>query len=94
MIKKPDTPNKQKTPKPIRVVLRRVKMDKYDKAIEFLKGVDPGSYFDECAELMEELLAQVELGKTTLAKLSPEDREWLKQSSAGARYYAKARGLP
>jgi hypothetical protein len=34
-------------------------MDKYDHAIEFLKGVDPGSYFDECAELMEELLAQV-----------------------------------
>ena len=32
-------------------------MDKYDQAIEFLKGVDPGSYFDECAELMEELLA-------------------------------------
>ena len=34
-------------------------MDKYDQAIEFLKGVDPGSDFDECAELMEELLAQV-----------------------------------
>ena len=34
-------------------------MDKYDEAIEFLKRVDPGSYFDECAELMEELLAQV-----------------------------------
>ena len=32
-------------------------MDKYDQAIEFLKGVDPGSYFDECAELMEGLLA-------------------------------------
>lgn len=32
-------------------------MDKYDEAIEFLKNVEPGSYFDECAELMEELLA-------------------------------------
>jgi hypothetical protein len=68
-------------------------MDKYDHAIEFLKGVDPGSYFDECAELMEELVAQVELGKTKPARFSKEDREWLKQSSAGARYYAKARGL-
>jgi hypothetical protein len=70
-----------------------MKMDKYDEAIEFLKGVEPGSYFDECAELMEELVAQVELGKPKPAKLSPEDKEWLKQSSAGARYYAKARGL-
>jgi hypothetical protein len=68
-------------------------MDKYDQAIEFLKGVDPGSYFDECAELMEELLAQAELRKTKPARFSKEDREWLKQSSAGARYYAKTRGL-
>lgn len=68
-------------------------MDKYDQAIEFLKGVDPGSYFDECAELMEELLALVELDKTKPARFSKEDREWLKQSSAGARYYAKSRGL-
>lgn len=66
-------------------------MDKYDKAIEFLKGVDPGSYFDECAELMEELLAQAETRKP--AKFSTEDQAWLKQSSAGARYYARARGL-
>jgi hypothetical protein len=68
-------------------------MDKYDHAIEFLKGVDPGSYFDECAELMEELVAQVELGKPTPARFSPEEQAWLKQSSAGARYYAKARGI-
>ena len=68
-------------------------MDKYDHAIEFLKGVDPGSYYDECAELMEELLALVELGKTKPERFSKEDREWLKQSSAGARYYAKSRGL-
>ena len=66
-------------------------MDKYDHAIEFLKSVDPGSYFDECAELMEELLAQAHKPKRQL--LSDEDREWLKQSSAGARYYAKVRGL-
>jgi hypothetical protein len=32
-------------------------MNKYDEAIEFLKSVEPGSYFDECAELMEGLLA-------------------------------------
>jgi hypothetical protein len=68
-------------------------MDKYDHAIEFLKGVDPGSYFDECAELMEELVAQVELGKTTPARFSTEEQAWLKQSSGGARYYAKARGI-
>jgi len=34
-----------------------VQMDKYDEAIEFLRGVEPGSYFDECAELMDDLLA-------------------------------------
>jgi len=34
-------------------------MDKYDKAIEFLKSVEQGSYFDECAELMQQLLANV-----------------------------------
>jgi hypothetical protein len=33
-------------------------MNKYDAAIEFLKNVEPGSYFDECAALIEELLAQ------------------------------------
>lgn len=68
-------------------------MDKYDHAIEFLKGVQPGSYFDECAELMEELVAQVESHKPKPAQFSPEDRAWLKRSSGGARYYAKARGL-
>jgi len=68
-------------------------MDKYDKAIEFLKGVDPGSYFDECAELMEELLAQAEVRKPAPAQSLTEEQAWLKQSSAGARYYAKARGL-
>ena len=68
-------------------------MDKYDHAIEFLKGVDPGSYFDECAELMEELVAQVELGKPKPARFSAEEQAWLKQSSAGARFYAKARRL-
>ena len=68
-------------------------MDKYDHAIEFLKGVDPGSYFDECAKLMEELLAQLELAKTKPSRFSTEELEWLKQSSAGARYYAETRGL-
>jgi hypothetical protein len=68
-------------------------MDKYDQAIEFLKNVERGSYFDECAELMEELLAQVEAQKTKPARFSTEERAWLKQSSAGARYYAKARGI-
>jgi hypothetical protein len=68
-------------------------MDKYDQAIEFLKGVERGSYFDECAALMEELLAQVEERKPKPAQFSSEEQAWLKQSSAGARYYAKARGI-
>ena len=68
-------------------------MDKYDQAIEFLKGVEPGSYFDECADLMEELVAQAEKGKPSKWKPSPEHLARLKQMDAGARYYAKARGL-
>ena len=68
-------------------------MDKYDQAIEFLKNVEQGSYFDECAALMEELLALARAEPPTLLKLSKEDQAWLKQSSGGARYYAKARGL-
>ena len=68
-------------------------MDKYDHAIEFLKGVEPGSYFDECAELMEELLAQIEQSKPNRFQPSPAQLARLKQMDAGARYYAKARGL-
>lgn len=68
-------------------------MDKYDEAINFLASIDPGSYFDECAELMGELLAQVEAAKNEPTRFSEEERNWLAQSSAGARYYAKARGL-
>jgi hypothetical protein len=68
-------------------------MDKYDQAIEFLKNVERGSYFDECAALMEELLAQVEERKPKPVQFSTEEQAWLKQSSAGARYYAKVRGL-
>jgi hypothetical protein len=68
-------------------------MDKYDQAIEFLKGVDPGSYFDECAELMEELVAQVERKKPARYKPSAEEIALQKQMDAGARFYAKARGL-
>lgn len=66
-------------------------MDKYDQAIEFLKSVEPGSYFDECAELMEELVAQAEKPKQW--QPSPAHLARLKQMDAGARYYAKARGL-
>jgi hypothetical protein len=68
-------------------------MDKYDQAIEFLKGVEPGSYFDECAELMEDLVAQVELRKQNKWQPSPAHLARLKQMDAGARYYAKVRGL-
>lgn len=68
-------------------------MDKYDEAIEFLKNVEPGSYFDECAELMEELLAQLEAKKTKRFKHSPDDIARLKQMSGGAIYYAKSKGI-
>jgi hypothetical protein len=68
-------------------------MDKYDQAIEFLKSVEPGSYFDECAELMEELLALAHAEPPKLTKLSKEDQAWLKQAGGGARYYAKSKGL-
>jgi hypothetical protein len=34
-------------------------MDKYDEAIEFLQAVDPGSYFDDCAEAIQELLFRI-----------------------------------
>ena len=68
-------------------------MDKIDKAIEFLKQVDPGSYFDECAEIIEELVAQVELSKPARFQPSPEHLARLKQMDGGAIYYAKVRGL-
>ena len=68
-------------------------MNKYDEAIEFLKIVDPGSYFDECAALLEELLAQVELAKPNKFKPSKEHIERLKQMQGAAIYYAKSRGL-
>jgi hypothetical protein len=71
----------------------RIQMNKYDEAIEFLKGVEPGSYFDECAELIEELLAQLEAKKPKRQRYTEEELAWLKQAGAGARYYAKARGL-
>jgi hypothetical protein len=68
-------------------------MDKYDQAIEFLKDHAPGSYYEECAALMEELLALAHAEPPKLTKLSKEDQAWLKQAGGGARYYAKARGL-
>lgn len=68
-------------------------MDKYDEAIEFLKTVEPGSYFDECAELMEELLAQIQQAKPNRFKPSKESIARLKQMDGAAIYYAKSRGL-
>jgi uncharacterized protein YdcH (DUF465 family) len=68
-------------------------MNKYDEAIEFLKTVEPGSYFDECAELMEELLAQIQQAKPNRFKPSKESIARLKQMDGAAIYYAKSRGL-
>lgn len=66
-------------------------MDKYDEAIAFLKKVEPGSYFDECAALMEELLFQAQ--KKPSGRLTKEERERLRKAGEGAQYYAKTKGL-
>lgn len=68
-------------------------MDKYDQAIEFLKSVEPGSYFDECAMLMEDLVAQIEAKKPKRQHYTAEEVAWMKQAAGGARYYAKTKGL-
>ena len=49
-------------------------MNKYDQAIEFLKDHAPGSYYDECAALMEELLAEIEASSNKLAQFLEEER--------------------
>ena len=66
--------------------------DKYDEAIEFLQGIDPGSYFDECAELIQGLLAQVE----ELKPCEESEEEALaheKRGINGSRYYLKCKNL-
>jgi hypothetical protein len=68
-------------------------VDKYDEAIEFLKSVEPGSYFDECAALMEELLARVEQRDVQPCEPSPQELARQKEMDAGALYYMKVRGL-
>lgn len=63
-------------------------MNKFDKAIEFLKAVEPGSYFDECAELMEELLAlEQERRPEPLSKSEMVDRR--KQSFGAELWYRR-----
>ncbi len=49
-------------------------MDKYEKAIEFLQTVEPGSYYDECAEVIEELLARVHELENKPKKQEPRKR--------------------
>lgn len=62
-------------------------MDKYDEAIAFLKKVEPGSYFDECAALMEELVAKEPDGKRFSAPwpdFKPIDASIDRQNGHGA----------
>lgn len=62
-------------------------MDKYDEAIAFLKKVEPGSYFDECAALMEELVAKELDGKgfaATEPAIKPIDASIDRQNGHGA----------
>ena len=66
--------------------------DKYDEAIEFLQSVEPGSYFDECAELIQGLLAQVEELKPC-EESEEEALEHEKRSIDGFRYYLKCKNL-
>ncbi len=65
----------------------------HDDAIEFLKCVEPGSYFDECAELMEELLAQIEAAKPKRQRLTAEERDRQRKAGAGAVYYFRCKGI-
>ena len=64
--------------------------DKYDEAIEFLQNVEPGSYFDECAELIQGLLAQIEELKPCEESEEEALERW-KEGTRGARYYLKGR---
>tara|TARA_Y100001960_G_scaffold76615_1_gene81775 strand:- start:928 stop:1140 length:213 start_codon:yes stop_codon:yes gene_type:complete len=64
--------------------------DKYDEAIEFLQSVEPGSYFDECAELIQGLLAQVEELKPCEESEEEALERW-KEGARGFEYYLKCR---
>ncbi len=46
---------------------------KYDEAIAFLREQEPGSYFDEVADLMEELIARVVLAEEKPGQPSPRE---------------------
>jgi len=46
---------------------------KYDEAMAFLREQDPGSYFDEIADLMEELIARVVLAEEKPTRPSPRE---------------------
>lgn len=59
-------------------------MDKYEEAIAFLKKVEPGSYFDECASLMEELLA-AQAQAPTAEPLRKAKRKYSSIEEAAAR---------
>jgi len=71
-------------------------MSKYDEAIAFLNGVEPGSYYNECAALMEELLAQVHQRKRPRTTLTQSDMAERRAQSFGAEswYKRNSSGLP
>ena len=64
--------------------------DKYDEAIEFLQSIEPGSYFDECAELILGLLAQVQELKPCEESEEEALERW-KEGTRGFEYYLKCR---
>ena len=69
-------------------------VDKYDDAIVFLRTQDAsrGSYFEECASLIEELLGQLHEQQQLTNRPSTEQ---LAETSKGAKsWHQRNRGLP
>ena len=69
-------------------------VDKYDDAIVFLRTQDAGqgSYFEECAYLIEELLGQLHEAKSVKTRVTPKE---LAATTRGANsWHQRNRGLP
>ena len=64
--------------------MRGIDVDKYDDAIVFLRAQDAGrgSYFEECASLIEELLGQLHEQQQLTNRPS---KEQLNETSKGAK---------
>lgn len=54
---------------------------KYDAAIAVLRQQDPGSYFDEIADLMEDLIARVVLAEEKPPRPTQRDLEYRREQA-------------